>query len=171
MTHNLWPLIFVLGIICFALAWFAKHWAQGWRYGLLVLGSGLCVLAVYLDPDWTPSETSSSKDLLLLFAVNAVVITRIKRDAQPVGTGADTANDVEPPKVAIAAVAFPVYFLFRSIAQRDEWRIAVFGALIAAVAMAIYLNKKRGIPSRKTLVILSWVVIALAVLASYENAP
>jgi peptidoglycan/LPS O-acetylase OafA/YrhL len=80
-SNLLFVVLFILGLAGLVTAYFAKRWPRNSRYLVLLLGSGLLILAGYFNPWWNIGEWDDARDVILLVAANAVVIARINKDA------------------------------------------------------------------------------------------
>ena len=166
-----------LALACFITVYFARKWPNNRRYGLLVIGNVLVVLAAYFDPWWRLGERDDRRDLIMWLVLNAFLIPRIVRDgkaAQPstgdAPTGVNSAS-MEPPPAALIALVLTAMFFVWAISHHSTVRTLVLGGLLATTGIATYTHKQMGKPSRTMLIGLAFIVLALAAVARFGHSP
>ena len=166
-----------LALACFITVYFTRKWPRGCRYGLLVIGNMLIMIAAYLDPWWHLGEWDDRRDLVLWFALNAVLIPRIVRDGKAAPQGAGEVDmevksgTADPPAVVMIALTLTAMFFFWSFGHQSNVRTVIIGGLLAATGVATYTHRRLAKPSRNLLIVLACVVILVAVLVRFGHSP
>ncbi len=175
MHQSLFVIAAFLGIACFVVNFFTRMWPPMRRYGLLLAGNALVIFAGTQDPWWHIGEWEDSRDIILLVAVNAMVIARIKKDsaagAKDVATASGAAETAEPPMITLIALAITVMFFVRSLGHpHGQLRMALLGSLLLTIGGALYSHRVQNKPARQMLMALSWVTLVLAVLVRFGHS-